>query len=386
MKFVKVSIMKRGRSRNWLAYWIDPVTGRKRTRSLKTHDERTAIRLSQRIQNSINAGESIDEGPTWTQAIEAFKADTFPSLAPASRANTNTTLKYLEEFIRPRSVAALNEQAISTFAALLRATPVRSKMRTEFTVRRYLAEIKRLVRWFYDAGYINRVPRIRMPNPKGCKGRPLTESEFADMKAVVPLVVGSNTERVRGWTDLLDGLWLSGLRLGEALALTWDDQFSVRVDLDGHKKPMLIFPGHAQKNRTDQIVPITPDFADWLKDRPNKTGFVFEPWADGLDERVDRLWASRLISRIGEKAGIVVKETFKDGVRTDHFASAHDLRRSFGSRWAKKVLPPVLRELMRHADIKTTLDFYAGRDAESLAEALYSQIRVENQQGGKTAT
>lgn len=386
MKFVKVSVMRRTRATNWIAYWADPATGRKRTRSLKTTDERTAIRLSQRIQNAINSGESIDEGPSWEQAIEAFKADTFPSLAPASRSNCITAIKYLNAFIRPKSVAALNEVAISEFTAKLRNTEIRGKTRTEFTIRRYLAEIKRLVHWFYDAGYINRVPRIRMPSPKGCKGRPLTDAEFEAMKAAVPLVVGLNADRIKSWTDILEGLWLSGLRLTEALHLTWDDPFSIRVDLAGHQRPMLIFPGAHQKNRTDQIVPITPDFADWLRNRPNQTGFVFQPLCQGLDERVDRLWASRLISRIGKAAKIVVKETFENGKKTDHFATAHDLRRSFGARWSRKVLPPVLRELMRHADIKTTLDFYTGRNAESLAESLYSQIDAKKQQGGETAT
>lgn len=387
MKFVTVSVMRRARSQNWLAYWSDPSTGRKRTRSLKTTDERTAIRMSQRIQTAINSGESIDEGPTWENAVEAFKDDTFPSLSPASRADTLTTIKFLNVFVRPKSLAALNESAISNFAAQLRSTEIRGKLRSEATIRRYLAQVKRMLRWFHDAGYINRVPRIRMPPATGAKGRPLTDAEFQAMKNAVPLVVGLNTERVRSWTELLEGLWLSGLRLGEALRLTWDNPFSIRVDLDGHQRPMLIFPGAFQKNRQDQIVPITPDFADWLRDRQDPTGFVFQPLCQGLDERVDRLWASRLISRIGEKAGIVVKETFAEsGKKTDHFATAHDLRRSFGARWARKVLPPVLRELMRHSDIKTTLDYYAGRNAESLAESLYSQIEAKNQQGGETAT
>ncbi len=36
-------------------------------------------------------------------------------------------------------------------------------------------------------------------------------------------------------------------------------------------------------------------------------------------------------------------------------ATAHDFRRSFASRWAMKVMPQVLQQLMRHADIKTVL-------------------------------
>lgn len=53
------------------------------------------------------------------------------------------------------------------------------------------------------------------------------------------------------------------------------------------------------------------------------------------------------------------------------FASAHDFRRSFGQRWALKVMPPVLMQLMRHASITTTLDFYVGRNAQTTAEVVW---------------
>jgi hypothetical protein len=53
------------------------------------------------------------------------------------------------------------------------------------------------------------------------------------------------------------------------------------------------------------------------------------------------------------------------------FASAHDLRRSFGERWASRVMPQVLMELMRHESVEKTLRFYVGRNAQSTAETLW---------------
>ena len=53
------------------------------------------------------------------------------------------------------------------------------------------------------------------------------------------------------------------------------------------------------------------------------------------------------------------------------FASAHDLRRSFGERWALRVMPQVLMELMRHEDIQTTLRYYVGRNAQATASVLW---------------
>ena len=51
------------------------------------------------------------------------------------------------------------------------------------------------------------------------------------------------------------------------------------------------------------------------------------------------------------------------------FASAHDLRR-FGERWASRVMPQVLMELMRHESIETTMKFYVGRNAQTTADVL----------------
>jgi hypothetical protein len=49
--------------------------------------------------------------------------------------------------------------------------------------------------------------------------------------------------------------------------------------------------------------------------------------------------ASRYISAIGQQAGVVVNKA------EGKFASAHDLRRSFGTRWASRVKPVTLRTM-----------------------------------------
>lgn len=56
------------------------------------------------------------------------------------------------------------------------------------------------------------------------------------------------------------------------------------------------------------------------------------------------------------------------------YASAHDLRRSFGERWANRVMPHILQQLMRHEDIGTTMRYYIGRNAETTADALWDAV------------
>jgi hypothetical protein len=61
------------------------------------------------------------------------------------------------------------------------------------------------------------------------------------------------------------------------------------------------------------------------------------------------------------------------------YASAHDFRRAFGDRWALRVMPPVLMQLMRHESIDTTMRFYVGRSVEATTEDLWAAY-------GKTPT
>ena len=55
----------------------------------------------------------------------------------------------------------------------------------------------------------------------------------------------------------------------------------------------------------------------------------------------------------------------------------HDLRRSFGSRWADKVKPHILQQLMRHENIKTTMDYYVQSEAEEIAEAVWAAAATD---------
>ena len=108
--------------------------------------------------------------------------------------------------------------------------------------------------------------------------------------------------------------------------------------------------------------------------QPERTGFVFNPVPSrvALHERATGETASKTILRIGKAAGVVVDK--KDDKAP--YASAHDLRRAFGFRWSRRVMPAVLKELMRHADIGTTMKFYVGTQAEATAEMLYQAIEV----------
>jgi integrase len=93
--------------------------------------------------------------------------------------------------------------------------------------------------------------------------------------------------------------------------------------------------------------------------------------------------ASRYIAAIGERARVVTDpNSLRERVDKETgavtmvpgTATAHDLRRSFGTRWSQKVMPRVLMQLMRHTSITTTMKYYVENNADSVAEELWGLV------------
>jgi len=122
----------------------------------------------------------------------------------------------------------------------------------------------------------------------------------------------------------------------------------------------LLIDSEDQKNRQTQVYPVVDDFADFLLKTPKeqRVGFVFNVFQSSvvICRRPDTV--SGLITDIGQAA----KVDEKDG--KEKFASAHDLRRAFGTRWARIVPSGILQQLMRHASIETTMSFYVNITAK----------------------
>ncbi len=152
----------------------------------------------------------------------------------------------------------------------------------------------------------------------------------------------------------------SGLRLSEALRLSWDTREPVSVLLQPGYRPVLCFQAKEQKGRRAEMVPCAPKFAETLEAVPeaDRAGRVF-------DVQYCRTRAGNVVSKIGRAAGIVTNPDTKKP------ATAQDYRRSFGTRWAKRVMPVVLKALMRHRDIKTTLGYYVDQQADDVAETVW---------------
>jgi integrase len=252
------------------------------------------------------------------------------------------------------------------------------------TIGRHLRHIKAALRWAERQGMFAKAPTIEMPKlPKGqalMKHRPVTGEEFDRLVEAAPQVRPQDS---LAWVRLLRGLWLSGLRLSEAVALSWDEGEPFHLDVSGKYPAFRIMP-EGQKSRQPEIAPTTPDFAAWLlvefPDEGQRAGRVFRVDNLKTGKPIDSHHVGRLVAKIGRKAGVVVGTTEK-AVKVEGkpvkktvklFATAHDWRRGFCTRWSRKVMPAVLQRLARHAHISTTMSYYVSSTADEIGADLWA--------------
>jgi len=373
--------------------WKDPVTGRwhyrtsgvRRTAGRKARAE--AERVAGALQAELAAGRyGLDRGVSWQDFRQRYEREVLSGLAANTGVKARTAFDLVERLLPVVSTGRLVEitgERLSYFASRLR-----EQGKAESTIAGYLAHLKAALRWAAAVGLMPaapKFPRIRRAKGAGAdtpmRGRAISEEEFDRMLTQVVKVVGQ--ERAAAWKYFLRGLWLGGWRIQEALELTWDDPAKLRVDLTG-KYPVVVIPGECHKSRKDTILPIAPEFAALLAETPEsqRRGRVFK-LLDSGGKFASRDTAIRVVSAVGRLAGVKVHTCPRTG--KVKYATAHDLRRSFATRWAKVLMPTDLMVLMRHTSINTTLRFYVGRNAESTAETLWSIAGRKGASNGATA-
>lgn len=336
-------------------------------RSARTTNRKKAQKAAVEWQLELERG-IRPELVTWVKFVERYEMEHLSEVSESSRYDVMLTLKMFVEMVAPKRLRDVNEARISSFRKRLKA-----KYDSTATINKHLRNVRTAIIWATSQKlmpYPPTIKELKVESGTESKGRPVTAEEFDRMVGAAEKTLGAKKGE---WLFLLRGLWWSGLRLGEAMNLSWDERHDgLTVDLTG-EFPLLRIPAKHQKSRRHELKPIVPEFAELLLSVPEdkRAGFVFNPLAkrNQEDPRVTQGTASRVISELGKQANIVVQQEPKQ-----KFASAHDLRRAFGQRWSRKVMPAVLKDLMRHADINTTMRFYVGGEAEETARMLYGLV------------
>jgi integrase len=407
---IKVHVVYYADCKNLVLRYRDPLTG-KYVRSTTYTDPQTGVetetgsnrkearKLANLWEADLNAGR--DRGrftTTWEQFTERYEQEVLPSLAPMTAKKARGVFSVLESIL-PKVKGGLLRELTAERLSVWQAE-LRKQGRTEATISGHQAHLRAALAWAVDQGLLAELPKMKRPKrakrsggADPMKGRPISGEEFdrlldkaAEALAPEPMKPKPEGQRkrkpynlkprpaipgdvVESWRHLLRGLWWSGLRLGEALNLYWDRPDKLCVDLTG-KRPMLRILAELEKGGRDRLLPIAPEFARFLLQTPEaeRHGRVFKPLGtEGNIVEFSRV--CRGIGLIGKAAGVKVATDPRTG--KVKYASAHDLRRSFGERWASRVMPQVLMALMRHESIDTTMRYYVGRNANTTADAVW---------------
>ena len=115
-----------------------------------------------------------------------------------------------------------------------------------------------------------------------------------------------------------------------------------------------------------------------------RSGWAFNPlalegrWGRKPDPtyRPSDEWVSRVLSKIGERAGVIVEPAKGSG--KPKYASAHDLRRACAERLLDAGVPERdVARVMRHASIETTRRHYAPGNVQKSAAVLRERLGTE---------
>ena len=315
---------------NYSLQWIDPGTGKRRTRSTGTSDPQKAEQARGDLEARLNDPNAYSEATaprlTWAELCERFADEHLAGLSPGHRRNAHRVIDRLEHLIKPKSPADLNNEAVSAY--------IRDQVRrgimpaTQSTERAILAK---LIRWAADAGYLLKVPKVNRPKliDAGPPTRLLTAEGFADLSQRIE-------PRTRG---MLAVGWFQGLRRTEMLTLSWERQTDRPwIDWEANR---IQFPAKASKGKRFSWLPLAPGLRAFLADR----------------DRTGRVLAEAPTSGSAFATSFVVAAE-----RCGYNLRLHDLRRSFATHYAPKVPAQVLQRLMRHANITVTLKYYANLD------------------------
>ena len=374
---IKVTVIKYPDRANLVLCYIDPVSSKRKTKSAGTSNEKGGMEGSGGMGRGI-AGRSL------LSAVEsdvgsvprAVRSGTPCKLEASRRGNRPATPLTRLNALEPRQalqgqrecpIDLRNEATEAPDGQEGRQAITRPPSRKRPLPTSYGTSRQRCPGaspWAFSRPF-PRSPCPRGPKGKKMKGGALVGEQFDRMIDAVSKIRPKDTAE---WQRYLTGLWLSGLRLEESITLSWEADSPFAVDLTG-RRPRFRIKGADQKNGNDQLLPLTPDFAEFLLQTPEgqRHGRVF---------RLNEVETGTPHYRpCGGAVGYEDRRESPDyrqcRGRQDGQCPrlAADIRKPLGQA---KVAPAILQKLMRHASIQTTMGYYVDLDVDEMADDLWA--------------
>ena len=328
--------------------WTDPASGRRKTRSAGTADPAEAERKRADLEYELTHRLDAAGRPrvTWEQFREAFEREYLAGLRPATGTVYGALFGHVERILDPTDLDELTTRAVSLLVAGLRQTKGKGGTMQPSSIRVFLKNLHAALSWARRQGMIAAmpdVPEIKVPRRKP---RPVAPEHYTR------LFLAAADPYLRAFVGCG---WLAGLRRTEAQQLQWEP--SERVPWLDPERRRLWIPAAFAKAVEDQWVPLDPELEKLLCSLPRSHApFVF-PWHSVTPQE-----AGRRVIALARKAGVPL--------------TMRSLRRGFVTRYAETQPAQVVQRLARHADIKTTMDYYANVD-RAAEQAVFRRVTTD---------
>lgn len=362
------SVVQDKRDKVWRFYWWQ--NGKRRSKKLgrfasKTAAIQAADAVRGEICNAQNAA-SVPDVPSVTDLISGYRAEKMPKRHCTRRSYD----VWLRLYVQPR----WGDSPITE----LQARPVELWLQTLDLAPRSKGAVRFMIALLWDyAMWSGRVPTARNPmnlvtipgaSKRTRKPRSLTVEEF---RRLLPHLDDPF------YTMALTCVCF-GLRISECLALRWSDVDWLNSTLRIQRSIVRQRVGETKTEYSDRAMPIDAEMLEVLKRWHQRTEFrAADGWVFAAPAKIGRLpWSPDSLNDAYKKAGQA------SGVG---HVSTHVMRHTYRS-WLDAVGTPVAvqQRLMRHADIRTTMNVYGDVVTDEMSTA-HSKVVALALNGTETA-
>src|SRR5689334_12970701 len=106
--------------------WIDPETGKRKSKSAETADEKEAEGKRVDLEADLNNGRYVEASRiTWEAFRELFEQEYVAGCRKNTRLNYLSTLDWFERICSPGRLSAVNERTLSAFVSGMRTTKLK---------------------------------------------------------------------------------------------------------------------------------------------------------------------------------------------------------------------------------------------------------------------
>jgi integrase len=338
---------------SWWVEWRD--NGRRRSQKVGTRKQAKEIAALKKAE-SLQRRNGLTVDKTWAEFVDEYKEKQLPLMRSVlSRNLAEEVLERFGDYMKPKFVGGIDRRTLDEYAA--KRMKDRGRRRGDkiaaATVMKDLRTIRAALSKAHDWNYLAVVPSLPEVAGFETEKRFVSQEHFEAMLKIIDPATPDNfvpkmaaSQRAAyttqdWWRGLLVMLWISGIRIGAALSLRWED-----IDLEAG---IAISRARASGNKAkrDQRIYIAP-IVGWLRT------------LKGFDQRVfpwdwDQTALYRNFRKLQEAAGVHLTCSGEhEHNEYCHVYGFHDFRRAHATYNFGRVKDRELQQQMGHASLLTT--------------------------------